>query len=64
MVIRTGLYLALLLSFIFALLYYLLIDTVLAGLSLAPAVSSIAKNYMLALVGAFLLKCSRCRSAH
>lgn len=44
MVIRTGLYLALLLSFIFALLYYLLIDTVLAGLSLAPAVSSIAKT--------------------
>ena len=53
---RTGLYLALLLSFLFALLYYLLIDTVLEGLSLAPAVSSIAKDYMLALVGAFLFE--------
>lgn len=56
MIIRTGLYLALLLSFLFALLYYLLIDTVLEGLSLAPAVSSIAKGYMLALVGAFLFE--------
>lgn len=56
MIIRTGLYLALLLSFLFALLYYLLIDTVLEGLSLAPAVSSIAKDYMLALVGAFLFE--------
>ena len=56
MIIRTGLYLALLLSFLFALLYYLLIDTVLEELSLAPAVSSIAKNYMLALVGAFLFE--------
>lgn len=55
-IIRTGLYLALLLSFLFALLYYLLIDTVLEGLSLAPAVSSIAKDYMLALVGAFLFE--------
>ena len=56
MIIRTGLYLALLLSFLFALLYYLLIDTVLEELSLAPAVSSIAKDYMLALVGAFLFE--------
>lgn len=55
-VVRTGLYLGLVLSLLFAALYELTIDPVLAGMALEPEVERIARYYLLAMAGAVFLK--------
>lgn len=51
-IVRTGLYLAVLLSLLVGTGYYFCIDSIIAGLHLTPTVAYIAQNYMLAMVGA------------
>ncbi len=55
-VVRTGLYLALLIAMLFALGYYFCIDAIMAGLGLTPTVEHIARYYMLAMVGAIFFE--------
>ncbi len=50
-VIRSGMYLSLVLSALIAAAYFLGIDYVLAGLALTPTVEYIARYYMMAMVG-------------
>lgn len=55
-IVRTGLYLALVIACLFALVYYLFIDNILAGLHLTPRVEYIARFYILAMVAAFFFE--------
>lgn len=55
-VVRTGLYLALLIGMVFSLVYYFCIDSILEGLHLTPTVFHIAKYYMLAMVVALFFE--------
>lgn len=55
-IVRTGLYLALVIACLFAFFYYLFIDNILAGLHLTPRVEYIARFYILAMVAAFFFE--------
>ena len=55
-IVRTGLYLALVIVCLFALGYFCFIDQIMAGLQLAPRVEYIARYYMLAMVVAFFFE--------
>ena len=50
-VVRTGMYLALVLSALIAAAYFCFIDRILEGLALTPSVEYIARYYMMAMVG-------------
>ncbi len=55
-IVRTGLYLSMVLACLFALGYYCFIDRIMEGLQLTAKVEYIARYYMLVMVGAFFFE--------